>query len=173
VKLLSAGFSSIAIAIATLTLAGCVSMRVETTGAASIEDLSHENAYIAVYTEQMTNLGAGFAAFRPSEANPGVCNKGGDKQGCFDADVALVGDLAAMLRALNSTVVPPRFRDADRLLREAIDKDLSGVQLRNQAIATNDDEAWHRHAVLLDQAIASWKAAYAAFPADHRPTLQP
>lgn len=43
----------------------------------------------------------------PSESNPGVCNAGGTKQGCYDADLKLIGDLKAMLSALEAIDVPP------------------------------------------------------------------
>jgi hypothetical protein len=78
-----------------------------------------------------------------------------------------------MLGGLSATTVPLRFVEADRLLRDALTKNLQGLQLRNQAIANTDDGAWKQSGPLLEQAQTSWKAAYAAFPADHRPALAP
>ena len=155
------------------SLAGCVTVGVHTTGAASVEDLRAENDYIAVYTERMTALSRDFQVFAANGSNPGVCNKGGTKQGCYDADVQVVSGLNAMLVSLSATKVPPRFVEADRLLRDAIAKHVHGLELRNQAIANGDNNAWLQSAPLIEQAQTSWKAAYAAFPADNRPALAP
>jgi hypothetical protein len=156
-----------------VTLTGCVTVGVHTTGAASVDDLKAENAYVAVYMDHMTALSRDMLLFAASDSNPGVCNKGGTKQGCYDADAKLTTDLNAMLDALAATVVPPRFAEANGLLRDAITKNVQGLDLRNRAIANSDDNAWQQHGLLLEQADAGWKAAYAAFPADNRPALGP
>ena len=154
-------------------LAACVTVGVHTTGAASIEDLNAENDYVAVYMEHMTVFGRDMQLFAASGVNPGVCNKGGVKQGCYDAETKVISDLNGMLSALVATTVPPRFVEADRLLRDAIARNVEGLEMRNQAIANDDNVAWQQHASLLEQAQAGWTAAYGAFPADHRPPLAP
>lgn len=156
-----------------MTLAGCVTVGFQTTGAASVEDFKAENDYIAVYTAQLTAVGRDLQLFAANGSNPGVCNKGGTKQGCYDADTAVISAYNGMLNALGATTVPPRFVEADRLLRDAITKNVQGLALRNQAIANSDDSAWQEHTTWLEQAQSSWTAAYAAFPADHRPALAP
>jgi hypothetical protein len=156
-----------------LTLAGCVTVGVHTTGAGSADDLKAENAYIAVYMDHMTVLSRDLLPFAASGSNPGVCNKGGTKQGCYDVDAKVITDLNAMLDALSATTVPPRFAEANGLLRDAITKNVQGLDLRNRAIANNDNDAWQRHGPLLEQAEAGWKAAYASFPADNRPAVAP
>lgn len=154
-------------------LVGCMSVGIRTTGAGSVGDLKAEDAYLRVYIDHMSALKRDFEVFAASGSDPGVCNKGGTKQGCFDADSTVIDDLDAMLKALQATTVPPRFIDADRLLRDAITTNIRGLELRNQAIANNDDTAWKQHGPLLDQAGTSWTAAYAAFPSDNRPALAP
>jgi len=156
-----------------MILAGCVTVGVHTTGAASVDDLKAENAYVAVYMDHMTVLSRDLLPFAASGSNPGVCNKGGTKQGCYDVDAKVISDLNAMLNALAATAVPPRFAEANELLREAITMNVQGLDLRNRAIANNDNNAWEQHGPLLEQAEAGWKAAYAAFPADNRPALAP
>ena len=156
-----------------MILAGCVTVGVHTTGAASVDDLKAENAYVAVYMDHMTVLSRDLLPFAASGSNPGVCNKGGTKQGCYDVDAKVISDLNAMLNALAATAVPPRFAEANELLREAITMNVQGLDLRNRAIANNDNNAWEQHGPLLEQAEAGWKAAYAAFPADNRPVLAP
>jgi len=155
------------------TLVACMSFSVATTGAASVDDLEAENTYVALYMDHMTPYQEDLKAFAPTADNPGPCNKGGSKQGCFDADTRVIADLTAMLDALKSATVPPRFVDADRLLREALAKNVEGLQLRNQALATGDNDLWKRHGVVLDEAQKAWAGAYAAFPEDHRPPLGP
>jgi hypothetical protein len=154
-------------------LVGCVSFSVSTTGAASVEELEAENAYVAVYMTHMTRLAEDLKAFAPSGDNPGPCNKGGVKQACHDADVRAIGTLTAMLEGLESVKVPERFIDADGLLREALAKNIEGLRLRNQSLETGDDDAWAKHADALEAAQSAWSAAYAAFPDDHRPALGP
>jgi hypothetical protein len=154
-----------------IAIGGCVSVR--TTGAATIQDLQAEDGYKAVYAERMTKIQTDGLVFQPTTTTPGVCNKGGTKQGCFDGDVVLTQDLRATLDALAATAVPPRYVEADRLLREAITQDIRGLELRNKAIAENDDAAWTEHKIVLDQALAAIKEAYLAFPADNRPAPAP
>ena len=161
------------VAILACAAAGCVSFSATTTGAASVEDLEAENVYVATYMTHMTQLAEDFKAFAPSGGNPGPCNKGGVKQDCYEADARAIGTLTAMVEALNAVKVPPRFTDADRLLRDAIAKNAEGLQLRNKALETGDDDVWAKHTAVLQEAQTAWTTAYAAFPADHRPPLGP
>jgi hypothetical protein len=154
-----------------IAIGGCVSVR--TTGAASIQDMQAEDAYKAVYAEQMTRVRTDNVAFQPTSSSPGVCNKGGSQQGCFDADAVMIQDFKATQNALAATAVPPRYVEADGLLREAIAEDIRGLELRNKAIAEHDDAAWTEHKVVLDKAIAGFQEAYLAFPADNRPQPSP
>jgi hypothetical protein len=112
--------SAIALAVVLLALAGCMSFSVKTTGAASVDDLNAENAYIALYMDHMTTYSSDLKAFQRSGNDPGPCNKGGNAQKCFDVDAAVIADLTAMLSALEGTKVPPRYVEADRLLRDAL-----------------------------------------------------
>ncbi|MBI3751019.1 MAG: hypothetical protein HY263_05095 [Chloroflexi bacterium] len=121
----------------------------------------------------MTRFATDLKVFAPSGTNPGPCNIGGSKQGCYDADTQVIGDLSAMLSALEGTKVPPRFVEADRGLRDALSKNIKGLDLRNQAIAKADDTLWQQGAQALRDAASAWTAAYAAFPADNRPPLSP
>ena len=162
-----------AMLLAVVSIGGCVTVTTRTTGAASIEDLHAEDQYKQVYAAQMANIEGGLALLAASGSNPGVCNAGGTKQGCFDADAVLIRDFQAMKAALEATAVPPRYVEADRLFRAALDKDMQGLQLRNQAIATNDDVLWKQHGPILDEATAAFAAAYRTFPEDNRPVPAP
>jgi hypothetical protein len=154
-----------------LVIAGCVSVR--TTGASSVKDLQAEDVYNAAYATHITKVHADSLVLQPTASTPGVCNRGGTKQGCFDADAVLIRDLRETLDALAATDIPPRYLEPDRLLRQAISEDIRGLELRNKAIAENDDAAWTEHKIVLDQAIADLKEAHLAFPADNRPAPAP
>ena len=154
-----------------MVIGGCVSIR--TTGADTVTDVVAETQYNAVYGERMSTVRADQVAFAASGSNPGVCNAGGRKQGCYDADVMVLKDLQAMLDALGATPVPPRYVAADARLREAITEDIRALGLRNKAIAENDQAAWTEHKTVLEHGLALFQEAYQAFPADNRPQPEP
>lgn len=154
-----------------VAVGGCISIK--TTGADTVGDFGAEAQYNAVYAEHMTVVARDNQAFAASGSNPGVCNKGGTNQGCYDADATVIQDYQALLDALKTTPVPPRFADADRQLRAAVAQDIAALQLRNQAIAQNDDAAWKQHQVVLQQGLTMFQDAYAAFPEDNRPQPPP
>jgi hypothetical protein len=154
-----------------LAIAGCVTVR--TTGAASAEDLQAEDRYKADYASQMAKLETDLKLFAPTASAAGVCNVGGLKQGCFDVDSIVIADYRAMLTALAANPVPPRFADADALLRQAIADSIRGLELRNRAIAQNDQAAWTEQKSVLSAAVASFTLAWQTFPADNRPQPTP
>jgi hypothetical protein len=147
--------SAIVLALVLVALSGCMSHSVKTTGAASLEDLNAENAYVAVYMDHMTKYASDLHAFLPSGSDPGPCNKGGNARRCYEVDAKVIADLSAMRSALEQATVPPRYVEADRLLREALAKNIRGLELRNQAIAQSDNDLWHQHAQALDEADAA------------------
>jgi hypothetical protein len=157
--------------VALVAVAGCISVR--TSGAASVDDLAAEEQYKAVYAAQMTSFEQALQAFAPTSSSPGACNKGGLKQACYDADAATIRTLRAMQAAFDATAVPPRFVAASVVLKQAIDQEIQGLDLRNQAIAQNDQTLWTQHKPVLESAQASFQEAYQAFPADNRPLPAP
>lgn len=158
-------------AICVVTIGGCVTVR--TSGADTAKDFATEDSYKATYADQMTRLHEVTQVFSPSSANPGVCNKGGTKQGCYDADVHAIRSLQAMLTTFASVSVPPRFVEADRLLKKAIAENIRGLELRNQGIAEQDNAAFTEHKVVLERALADCAKAYQAYPDDNRPQPPP
>jgi hypothetical protein len=152
-------------------LAACVS--VKTTGAATVEDLQAEERFKTVWAEQMSSFHQALQLFATTGSNPGVCNKGGSLQGCYDADTKAIETLRAMRGAFDAEKVPPRFSEASSLLLKAIDRNIEGLDLRNQAIAKHDDAVWTAHKTVLGDAQAAWEQAYLAFPADNRPIPAP
>lgn len=154
-------------------LGGCTSITVKTTGAASVEDLQAENAYIALYMDHMRKVAEDAKAFHPSGNDPGPCDKGGNAQDCLNVDARAMETLQDMLVAVKGATVPPRYAEADRLIRDALAKNIQGLDLRNRAIQQHDNALWTQHRQVLDQAVTAWRAGYAAFPADNKPPLAP
>jgi hypothetical protein len=133
-----------------------------------------EAEYIAVFDRHLASLSRHIRAlYRSDGAPPGVCNKGGDAQACLDADLVILDDLVAMTEALASVEVPPRFAEADRIVRDAIRLNMQGLELRARALQGGDDSAWIEHGLVLEESRIEWLAAYAAFPSDHRPGVAP
>ncbi len=155
------------------SLAGCVSFSAKTTGAASVEDLKAENDYIALYMDHMTKYGQDLKVYAPSGSNPGPCNKGGSAPDCVAADQQALATLSGMQKALQSVTVPPRFTEADRLLRDALANNITGLQLRVEALTNQDDAKWTQSKDAIAAAQKAWTAAYAAFPSDNKPPLAP
>jgi hypothetical protein len=155
-----------------LAIGGC-SVSIKTFDG-TVDDLQAEAPYTNTYSAHMARLHQDIQTlFGATATNPGVCNVGGSKQGCYDADLQIIQEYQAMLRALDKIPVPRRFVNGDKLLRQAIDEFIQALQLRNQAIANNDDAAWAQHTEVLKQATATFQRAYDAYPEDNRPQPPP
>jgi hypothetical protein len=164
-----------ALAVIALLAAGCgsISIGLRTFGAATVEDLQAEENYKSVYAEQIGRLHSDIVAFAASGSNPGVCNVGGSASDCFAADAKAIDVMRALIGALQAITVPPRFAEADRLLRAAFAQQIEGLELRNQALTYRDDALWTKHATVLQAATTALQRAYAAFPVDNRPVPAP
>jgi hypothetical protein len=139
-------------------------------GVTTLEQHQAEARYKVTYAEHAKTIHQDLQRlFAPTANNPGVCNVGGTKQGCYDADLNAIADCQAMLLALEAVPVPDRYVEGDRLLRNAITENIRALKLRNQAIAQSDDAIWAEHQSALNRAVELYRQAYEAFPADNRP----
>ena len=163
------------IALACVLLGGCggFSVTFRTSGAASVADLQAEEAYKSTYSEVFGQLEADMQGFLASGSNPGPCNVGGSRQACYDLDARIIADTRAVIGALSAIPIPPRYLQPDGLLKAALQQSIEGLDLRNQAIAKNDDALWQRHLTVLQAAQQAINQAYAAFPEDNRPVPAP
>ena len=132
----------IAVLAVLVSLASCTSLSVTTTGAMSADELRAEDDYIALYTDQLTRYSQDLEAYASVGSEPGPCDKGGNATECVAADQQSIKTLASMRQALESANVPARFTDANRLLGEALDETIVGLELRDQSLVTVDDELW-------------------------------
>jgi hypothetical protein len=140
------------------------------TGAATAQDYANELTYNAVWQRDMTTIATDSEPFRATATSPGVCNAGGSKQGCYDTDARVIADLRTMLTDLSSLTVPPRYRSADMLVRQGIQANIVGLELRNDAISSgNPDASFEQSNAKLKEADADLRQAYSEFPTDNRP----
>jgi hypothetical protein len=79
--------------------------------------------------------------FIASASSPGVCNIGGTKQGCYDADLALIADFRKLGTDLSGSVVPSEFAQANTTLHLAIQQFIQALSDRNDAIASGNPDA--------------------------------
>jgi hypothetical protein len=147
-----------------------IASSVKITGAASITDMANEQSYNTAYQQDVLRIQADTVPYAATATSPGVCNKGGTKQGCYDTDQKVVVDLKVMLTDLGKLTVPPRFSRANTDLRQGLQILIDGLTLRDQVIAGSDPSA------SLDPSNQKLKAAtdlqheaYLEFPADNAP----
>jgi hypothetical protein len=147
---------------------------VRQTGANSAEDLQKEDNYRAVWEKDVTTLRLDSAPLTPNDSSPGVCNKGGTKQGCYDTDERLIADITKLLAHLSALPVPPRFSKADALIRQGFQSDADGLKLRDEVLAGSDPNAsFGPSNAKLREALDLLTQGYNAFPADNRPAPNP
>ena len=109
----------------------------------------------------------------PSSASPGVCNKGGTKQGCYDTDEQLATDLQQLLSDLQGAKVPPEYQRANASTEQAISLDIQGLRQRDVGIAQDDSIAFGQAVDKLGRANGLFRSAYGEFPDYDRPTPSP
>ena len=130
-----------------------------------------EANYRAVYQKDAAQVQADSAPFADKGTTPGVCSKGGTKQACVAAGDKVLADLKKMQADLKGVTVPPRYVEGDKLLKQALQTEIDGLTLRDQALTSNDPTASIEPGnAKLAQAAALFKKADQAFPVDARPT---
>jgi hypothetical protein len=130
-----------------------------------------EANYRVVYQKDATQVKADSAPFKVSGTTPGVCSKGGTKQACVATGEKVIADLKKMQADLKALTAPPRYVEGDKLLKQALQTEIDGLTLRDQALTSNDPTASIEPGnVKLAQAAQLFKKADQAFPADARPT---
>src|SRR5438094_5731975 len=95
--------------------AGCV-------GSAHVEGgvISGDGPYRAVWRRSWEQIERDESPYLATASSPGVCNAGGNKRACFDADRTLLMDLRRFQQALESVHVPGHYRQATDLTLLAI-----------------------------------------------------
>lgn len=141
--------------------------------------ITGDGPYRAAWQRGWTAVNRDLAAYVATSQSPGVCNKGGTKAGCFEADQRVAADLTTLATQLRRVHVPGPYRSATAQAHRAISADLRGLRLRMSAlgpgsapIAQRDD--WFRQAnAHFAEASMLARRAYGAFPDWARPTPAP
>lgn len=154
-----------------LTLSGCaVGVSI-----VAIDD----GAYKTMWARDWAVVDRDAAAFAPSGSNPGDCNTGGTKIGCYQASVQVAGDLQNLLTDLRTTHTPSQFAAANDSLEAAVELDIAGLNLRAQSLTAaestspDDDAMFSQGMADIRQAAPEFSTAYAEFPGYARPTPAP
>ncbi len=141
------------------------------TGADSVDEFQAEEAYLARYQGLATSVLETFQAFAPRQGSPGVCNIGGTKQECYEADLATIKALDEMHAGMSVIAVPPRFVRGHDLLLQALQINRDGLDSRNATIASGDPKASLAPSnQLLKEALDLYSQSYLAYPADNKPS---
>ena len=140
------------------------------TGANSVAEFAAEQNYDAAYSRDAAKIQADSIPYTPTSTTPGVCNRGGTKQSCYDTDQMVIGDFRLMLTDLGRLSTPPRFKQADSDLRAGLQLSIDGLSLRDQAIASSDPNAsFTASNQKLQEALTTLHLANNEFPADNAP----
>lgn len=154
-----------------LTLSGC-------SVGVSIIDID-DGAYITMWARDWAVVDRDAAAFAPSGSNPGACNTGGTKIGCYQASMQVADDLQALLTDLKTTSTPSQFATANATLEQAVELDITGLNLRAQSLTAaesrspDDDAMFSQGMASIHQAPPEFSTAYAEFPSYARPSPTP
>jgi hypothetical protein len=93
-----------------------------------------------------------------------VCDSGGQRQGCYDADQRMIATLDNIITSLGRQAVPPPYATPHQHLLAALTLDMKGFTLRNTAIATSNDADWKQSNAEIQQANSAINAALAEYP---------
>jgi hypothetical protein len=111
------------------------------------------------------NVRAGLAALdRAAAGLHPLCDKGGQLQGCYDADRSMLATINAVLGDLGRSSVPPRYAMPHQRLVAALTLDAQGFTLRNKAIEGHDDADWQNANAEIQHGVAAIAAALATYP---------
>jgi hypothetical protein len=159
-----------AVVICALLLSSCsFSTYTRTTGADTIEDLAEEDRYRSVYAEATADVFRAMQPYMPTETSPGVCNVGGTKQDCVEADAAVIESLQGFARAMDGLGTPARYEQAHATLMQAIDADIEGLRLRMRGLIKNDEVSFDASRERIAESMDLFRRAYSEFPSDNRP----
>jgi hypothetical protein len=143
---------------------------IKVTGANSVAEFAAEQKYDAVYSHDAAKIQVDSQPYNATSTSPGVCNKGGTAQACYETDQKLIGDFRLMMTDLGRLTPPPRFKQADSDLRAGLQLSIDGIGLRDQAIASNDPNAsFAASNQQLQEALTALHLANKEFPADNAP----
>ena len=114
-------------------------------------------------------VGVGEVTAAAEPFKTGVCNVGGDQNGCYRASAALAETIGGLLSDLAALDVPSHFEDGDRRTRAALTTWQRGLTLRNSGFEHQSDAEFQEGNKLIDVGLKGLVTAYQAFPPAGRP----
>ncbi|MFN8145935.1 MAG: DUF2510 domain-containing protein [Candidatus Nanopelagicales bacterium] len=127
-----------------------------TTGDNSVEEFG----YTMQVRSSLAQVNAAAQALHPA------CDKGGQKQACFDASQQMAVVISSMRQTLMANHVPPRYAAANADLLAALNLDLQAFGQRCLAIMNNDNNLWQQSNEAIASAEQSVNAALREYPAN-------
>ena len=99
-----------------------------------------EQQYDASWNAGWSDIAMDSKPLQATTTSPGVCNDGGSRQGCYDADTKLISDLDTLAKKLRGSLVPSEFARANSTILEGIAADIRGLKERDTLIWTRDEQ---------------------------------
>ena len=141
--------------------------------------ISNDGPYKAAWERGWETVTRDAAPYRPTATSPGVCNAGGVKAECYEADSRTVADLRELAMTLRHVQTPSEYRHANVQTLAGVAGIVQGLELRMSSLGPGDyrlnqREVWfHQSKPRLLQAHDLLQRAYASFPQWDRPMPAP
>jgi hypothetical protein len=128
---------TVAVAVLVACVEGC-----SVSVVSSSDNLLQEAKYDALWSADWTRIAIDYRPMQATASSPGVCNIGGSKQGCYDADLRTISGFRRLASDLSgAAVVPPEFARANTTLHRGIADYIQGLSERDEAIASQNPDA--------------------------------
>ena len=147
--------------VVTLLLTAC-------SASVSVHVGQNADQYNAAWRNGMTAVARSSEAFKS-----GVCNVGGDQNGCHAASVAAIDAIDTFLKDLSQAKVPSDFAGADAAVRKALQDWRAGLVRRNRGFELQSDEDFGAGNDEIKAATQAFVVAYQRFPTVTRPQPAP
>ncbi len=141
--------------------------------------VSDNGGYLNAWKHGWSAVEQASAPYLPTSASPGVCNRGGVKQGCYETDSRVAANLVRLRQSLQAAHVPGPYVAANAMTLRAISAELHGLALRMHSLEAgsyteSERDAWFLESkALMTEANTLAQQAYASFPQWARPAPAP
>ena len=156
--------------IALAVIASALFSSCSVTVSASSDNLVKEQQYDTKWNARWTAVARDSEPLKATPTSPGVCNAGGSKQGCYDADVKLIADYKALANGLSGSTVPSEFAQANATVHRGLAAAVRGLTERDALIASqNENGTFAQSNQSLEEAETLFKNSIGEFQGPNRP----
>jgi hypothetical protein len=136
----------------------------------SAQDPEATRSYRMIWARDWNSINQASTPWNGSNGNPGACDIGGSRIGCYRTDRAVFVGLINLTADLRSHEVPASYVPAHRALLAALTTEIKGLNDRDVGLSAPGHAASFSTGVAeLREASGELNAAYVLFPADDRP----